>query len=49
MMNLLFLTMSITIGLGRVETKGPPDGEGYSPESLEQMRAFTGTYYLVTV
>ncbi|KAL2188749.1 hypothetical protein L209DRAFT_680633 [Thermothelomyces heterothallicus CBS 203.75] len=49
MMNLLFLTMSITTSLGAVETKGIPDKEGYSSESLEQMRAFAGTYYLVTV
>ncbi|KAL2164506.1 hypothetical protein VTH06DRAFT_3722 [Thermothelomyces fergusii] len=49
MMNLLFLATSITTSLGRVETKGLPDREGYSSENMEQMRAFAGTYYLVTV
>lgn len=50
MVNLLFLARSITTSLGSAELKGPPDqATGYDSESLEQMRAFAGTYYLVTM
>jgi len=49
MVNLLFLARSITTSLGSAELKGPPNQAGYDSESLEQMRAFAGTYYLVTM
>lgn len=50
MVNLLFLARSITTSLGFAELKGPPSqAAGYDSESLEQMRAFVGTYYLVTM
>ncbi|KXX74315.1 Protein priB [Madurella mycetomatis] len=49
MTNLLFLARSITVGLGFAETGAQPDKGGYTSESLEQMRAFAGTYYLVTI
>jgi hypothetical protein len=49
LVNLLFLARSITLSLGSPEPKGPSDEGGYSSESLEQMRAFAGTYYLVTM
>lgn len=49
MINLLFLARSISTSLGSVESKGQPDNGGYSSESLEQMRAFAGTYYIVTM
>lgn len=49
MTNLLFLARSITAGLGFAETGAQPDKGGYTSESLEQMRAFAGTYYLVTM
>jgi hypothetical protein len=49
MVNLLFLARSITLSLGSAEPKGLPDDGGYGSESLELMRAFAGTYYLVTM
>jgi hypothetical protein len=49
MVNLLFLARSITLSLRSAEPKGLPDDGGYSSESLELMRAFAGTYYLVTM
>jgi hypothetical protein len=49
MVNLLFLARSITTSLGFAELKGPANQSGYDSESLEQMRAFAGTYYLVTM
>ncbi|GAB1320540.1 Transcription factor domain-containing protein [Madurella fahalii] len=49
MTNLLFLARSITAGLGFAETGALPDKGGYTSESLEKMRAFAGTYYLVTI
>ncbi|KAK3906352.1 protein priB [Staphylotrichum tortipilum] len=49
MVNLLFLARSITTSLGSAESRGSPDEVGYDSESLEQMRAFAGTYYLVTI
>ncbi|KAK4044033.1 hypothetical protein C8A01DRAFT_12582 [Parachaetomium inaequale] len=47
--NLLFLARSITTSLGTAEPKGVPGKEGYDAKCLEQMRAFVGTYYLVTI
>jgi hypothetical protein len=47
--NLLFLARSITTSLGTAEPKGVPGKEGYDTKCLEQMRAFVGTYYLVTM
>ena len=49
MTRLLFLARSINTNLATAEIKGLPGKEGYSPESLERMRAFVGTYYMVTV
>ena len=49
MLNLLFLARSITIGLGSAELKNLPSQGDYDSERLEQMRAFAGTYYLVTM
>ena len=49
MLNLLFLARSITIGLGSAELKDLPSQGDYDSERLEQMRAFAGTYYLVTM
>ncbi|KAK4106558.1 hypothetical protein N658DRAFT_415141 [Parathielavia hyrcaniae] len=49
MVNLLFLARSITLSLGSAEIKSFPEDGGYSSESLELMRAFTGTYYVVTI
>ncbi|KAK4157889.1 hypothetical protein C8A00DRAFT_11257 [Chaetomidium leptoderma] len=49
MVNLLFLARSITTSLGSVDLKSVPDKEGYGTECLEQMRAFAGTYYLITI
>lgn len=49
MVNLLFLARSITTSLGFAGLRGSPDEAGYDSESLEQMRAFAGTYYLVTM
>jgi hypothetical protein len=49
MANLLFLTRSITSSLGSVDSADRAENGAYSSESLEQMRAFAGTYYLVTM
>jgi hypothetical protein len=49
MINLLFLARSISSSLGSVESKGQLENGGYSSERLEQMRAFVGTYYMVTM
>jgi hypothetical protein len=49
MINLLFLARSISSSLGSVESKSQLENGGYSSESLEQMRAFAGTYYMVTM
>ncbi|KAK4123769.1 hypothetical protein N657DRAFT_573578 [Parathielavia appendiculata] len=49
MVNLLFLARSITLSLGSAEVKGFPGDGRYSSELLELMRAFAGTYYLVTI
>ncbi|KAH6850201.1 hypothetical protein B0I37DRAFT_352715 [Chaetomium sp. MPI-CAGE-AT-0009] len=49
MTRLLFLTRSINTSLGTTEAKGVSGKEGYSSESLERMRAFVGTYYMVTI
>jgi hypothetical protein len=49
MTRLLFLARSINTTLGTAEVKGVPGKEGYGTESLERMRAFVGTYYLVTL
>lgn len=49
MTNLLFLARSITASLGFAEAGAPPDKGGYTSEALEQMRAFAGTYYVVTM
>ncbi|KAK4242585.1 protein priB [Achaetomium macrosporum] len=48
MINLLFLARSITTSLRATELKTLEDGK-YASESLEHMRAFAGTYYLVTI
>ncbi|KAK4188676.1 protein priB [Podospora australis] len=44
--NLLFLIRSITSSLNYDDLEGE---DGWSSESLEKMRAFAGTYYMVTV
>lgn len=49
MANLLFLARSITISLGSAKLKDLSDKGGNDSDSLEQMRAFVGTYYLVTM
>ncbi|AEO69304.1 uncharacterized protein THITE_2119556 [Thermothielavioides terrestris NRRL 8126] len=49
MINLLFLARSIATSLGCAELKSLPNDGGYTSECLEQMRAFAGTYYLVTI
>jgi hypothetical protein len=49
MINLLFLARSIATSLGCAELKSLPNDGGYTSECLEQMRAFAGTYYLVTM
>jgi hypothetical protein len=46
--NLLFLARSITTSLRTTELKTLEDGK-YASESLEHMRAFAGTYYMVTM
>ncbi|KAK4114046.1 hypothetical protein N656DRAFT_796558 [Canariomyces notabilis] len=49
MTNLLFLARSITTSLVFPDPGVVSDKDGYTSESLEQMRAFAGTYYLITV
>ncbi|KAK0711171.1 hypothetical protein B0H67DRAFT_278024 [Lasiosphaeris hirsuta] len=49
MTNLLFLARSMCNGLGFSELQGPPQLGDLSSECLERMRAFAGTYYIVTV
>lgn len=49
MTNLLFLARSMCNGLGFSELQGPPQLADNSSECLERMRAFAGTYYIVTV
>ncbi|KAK4247739.1 hypothetical protein C7999DRAFT_40971 [Corynascus novoguineensis] len=49
MMNLLFLARSITTSLGTVDTGEMATKGGCGSGSLEQMRAFAGTYYLITM
>ncbi|KAH6636618.1 hypothetical protein F5144DRAFT_187219 [Chaetomium tenue] len=49
MTRLLFLARSINTNLATAETKGVPGKEGYSSETLERMRVFVGTYYMVTI
>jgi hypothetical protein len=50
MTNLLYLARSICMSLGLIEKgQGLMDETEQSSQSLEQMRAFAGTYYLVTV
>jgi hypothetical protein len=49
MTNLLYLARSICMSLGLNEGHGLVRQGEHSPQRLEQMRAFAGTYYLVTV
>jgi hypothetical protein len=49
MTNLLFLARSLTISLASAEVESLRDQGGSSSEGLEQMRAFAGTYYMVTM
>lgn len=49
MTNLLYLARSMCAGLGFSELNGASEPDGFSSEYLERMRAFAGTYYLVTV
>jgi hypothetical protein len=49
MINLLFLARSISSSLGSVESKSQLENGAYPSECLEQMRAFAGTYYMVTM
>ncbi|KAK3333658.1 hypothetical protein B0T19DRAFT_440404 [Cercophora scortea] len=49
MTNLLFLARSICSSLGFTESQSATMQREQTSDSLEQMRAFAGTYYLVTV
>ncbi|KAK5664177.1 hypothetical protein OQA88_393 [Cercophora sp. LCS_1] len=49
MTNLLYLARSMCAGLGFSELQGASEPNNFSSEYLERMRAFAGTYYLVTV
>ena len=46
--NLLFLTRSIAMSLGFTESQAWTKQAEHTSGCLEQMRAFAGTYYLVT-
>ena len=46
--NLLFLTRSIAMSLGFTESQAWTKQTEHTSGCLEQMRAFAGTYYLVT-
>lgn len=49
MTNLLYMARSICMSLGFNELQGAVKQSEHSSHCLEQMRAFSGTYYLVTV
>ncbi|KAH8880399.1 hypothetical protein GQ53DRAFT_669908 [Thozetella sp. PMI_491] len=49
MTNLLFLCRSICVGLGFTESQNVTKQNEHTSACLERMRAFAGTYYLVTV
>lgn len=49
MTNLLFLMRSVCIGLGFIESRNMPQREAQGSHCLEQMRAYAGTYYLITL
>ncbi len=49
MTNLLFLMRSICTSLGFTEAQKDTSPMDHSPRTLEQMRAYAGTYYLVTL
>jgi hypothetical protein len=49
MTNLLYLARSICMSLGLAEGQGAPKPGEPASQCLERMRAFAGTYYLVTV
>ena len=49
MTNLLYLARSMCASLGFSELQGTNEPKDFSSECLERMRAFAGTYYLVTV
>ncbi|KAK1751659.1 protein priB [Echria macrotheca] len=49
MTNLLYLARAMCANLGFSELQGTKEPKSFSSECLERMRAFAGTYYLVTI